>query len=138
VTAVTFSPIPDVPELDLVATPAIAIDDTSVTTTARDVGGHDVAFHMAPIQAVRVTTIDCFQAPSGLAHRLTRVHGATSSQWLDELSAALAVIDPSATFMERAVHVIVPLGDNVLEVVAWTIEVTRPGAPHMSWPSHPA
>ena len=100
----------------------------------QDVDGRDLTLRFAPLQAARVTTIDCFRAPDDLPHRLVRVHGARFSSWIDELTAALADVDASATFMDRAVHVIVPAGDNVLEVVAWTVEITGPGEQTVVWP----
>ena len=57
-----------------------------------------------------------------------------SSPWLDELRDGLAEVDHHADFLDKAVHFLVPAGDNVLEVVAWRVEIERPGAAPFAWP----
>ncbi len=72
-----------------------------------------------PVQAMKVTTADCFS----MRNRGQIVHKSImeeqNSAWLQELSGAAARIDESSEFMRKARHFIVPCEDQFIEVIAW-------------------
>ena len=133
-TTADFAPLDDGPALPRVMSPRITIARRGVEAVVSDVDDRDVTLRFRPYQAVRLTTIDCFLAPGDLPRHLDGVHWARTSPWLDELTGALAEIDHTAEFMQRAIHFLLPAGDDVLEVVAFGITVERAGAPALSWP----
>lgn len=122
-----FGAVPHLPELDRAMSPGIQVADRAIRATLQDAQGHDLVLTFKPYQAARLVTVDCYRAPEGLGHRPRSIHWARSSAWLDELRERLAELDPGADFMERAIHFLVPAGDDVLEVVAWQVEVTHMG-----------
>lgn len=81
-----------------------------------------VQLRFSPFQAARITTIDCFDVPSLLINdRLPRyLLEVVDSPWIEVLKEELRRNDRSATFMNKARHFILPLGDNIVEVIAHT------------------
>ena len=124
---VAFTPVPGVPEPDRVASPDVQVSDGSVRVALLDGHGRPLTLRFRPYQAVRLTTVDCYRRPEGMPHRPERVYWAAASPWMDDLRQRLAELDPHADFMERAVHFLVPAGDDVLEVVAWRVHVEHDG-----------
>lgn len=83
----------------------------------------------APLQAVRITTHDCFDIgilvervdlPKNPYKRY--ILEVIDSPWIELLTRELKERDADATFMEKAHHYILDL-DNVVEVVAWSIKI---------------
>src|SRR4051794_36076125 len=72
----------------------------------------------APCQAIKITTIDCFDMRSILMNgTLERyILELEDSQWIKELEGELHSNDHSATFMDRAHHFVLPFHDDILEV----------------------
>ena len=64
--------------------------------------------------------------------------GHREAPWLDELTDALSEIDRTADFMQRAIHFLVPAGDDVVEVAAWRVQVEAAGATATWWPDDPS
>ncbi|MET0143462.1 MAG: hypothetical protein ABW328_01550 [Ilumatobacteraceae bacterium] len=133
-----FSPLADLPPLPRVMYPTVTISDRIVRADVTDVDGGDVTLQFRPYQAVRLTTLDCFLAPGDLPRHLEHIYWSRTSPWLDELTKALSEVDRTADFMQRAIHFLLPAGDDVLEVVGWAIHVDRAGAAPMSWPADDA
>jgi hypothetical protein len=77
----------------------------------------------SPIQAIKITTDDCFDYLSNTAdgyiisRQLCEV---IDSDWIKELDFNLKEHDSVADFLNKSHHYILPLGDNVVEVVAWS------------------
>jgi hypothetical protein len=130
-----FATIPGVPELDDVMSPTITVADRVIAAIVADVDEREITLRFRPYQALRVTTVDCFDEPDGVPHRPSQIYWSRTSTWIDELTAALATVDFTADFMERAVHFIVPAGDDVIEVVAWRMELTLSGDTARSLPT---
>jgi hypothetical protein len=120
-----FAPVPDLPELGRVMSPTIQAGDRVIDAMITDAKGNEIRLAFQPYQAMRLTTVDCFREPEGLPHRPEVVYWSSASPWIDELKASLAVIDRTADFMERALHFVIPAGDDVLEVIAWQVEISR-------------
>jgi hypothetical protein len=72
-------------------------------------------------QAIKVTTIDCFDVRTLLIDGSLKRHllEVTNSVWIATLKEELFHHDHSATFLERARHFVLPFQDNIVEVVAW-------------------
>jgi hypothetical protein len=86
-----------------------------------DVDNHRIQLKFSPCQAVRVTTVDCFDVNALLINgRLVkRVLEVTESGWIRQLQLELERHDRDATFLQTARHFILPFQDNIVEVVAW-------------------
>ncbi len=81
-------------------------------------------FKFGTVQAVRVTTADCFDytgvlIDNKLSRRLVEI---LSSSWLRSLAAELREHDASATFMDRSRHFVLAFHEEVIEIAAWTVE----------------
>lgn len=89
-----------------------------------DVKGRRVRLTFSPWQALKVTTIDCFDVRALLIDgRLSRrLLELTNSQWVAALKEELHQHDHQATFLDQAHHFVLPFQDNIVEVVAWKFE----------------
>lgn len=134
VSAAGFSPLSGGPVLSRVMYPTITIADRIVQAVVTDTDERDVILRFRPYQSLRVTTMDCYLGTEDLPRQLDGVHWSRVSPWLDELTEALSEIDRTADFMQRAIHFLVPAGDDVLEVVAWQIQVEPTGSAATWWP----
>jgi hypothetical protein len=123
-----FGPMADIPAPDPVLSPRITVAERAIEVVVTDRDDRRITMRFQPYQAMRMTTGDCYRPTDGRPGHPERIEWARSSALLDELTAALAEVDSRATFMEDAVHVIIPAGDDVLEVVATRIEITPDGA----------
>ena len=130
----SFEPIPDLPELGRVMAPAIQVGDRIIDAMITDARGLEIALSFQPYQAMRLTTVDCFREPDDLPHRPEVMYWTSASEWIDQLKASLAVVDRTADFMDRAVHFVIPAGDDVLEVIAWRVEISRSGMEAVTLP----
>jgi hypothetical protein len=129
-----FAPVPDLPELGRVMSPTIEVGERVIDATITDAKGVEIRLTFRPYQAMRLTTVDCYREPDELPHRPEVAYWTSASEWIDELKASLAVVDRTADFMDRAVHFVVPAGDDVLEVVAWQVEISRSGMDAVTLP----
>ena len=76
------------------------------------------------VQAVRITTSDCFDytgvlIDNKLSRRLVEIAG---SSWLKALAAELREHDAAATSMDRSRHFVLAFHDQVVEIAAWSVE----------------
>ena len=93
-------------------------------------------------QAIKITTIDCvdfdyrkggefpdvcFEDKKGYPVPQFRAHimEVESSDWIKELTASLKVVDSSADFMGKARHFLIPCYDNIIEIIAWNLELVE-------------
>ncbi len=91
-------------------------------------------------QALKITTIDCanlnffkggdfpdecFEEKEGFP--VPQFQGyimeVQDSKWISELKASLKEVDSSADFMDKAKHLLIPCYDNIIEIIAWNIEL---------------
>jgi len=77
----------------------------------------------SPFQAMRMVTIDCFDFKDDISFVPQTIVEVQNSTWIDELKRALKLIDPRSDFMTKSRHFILPLQDDILEIVAWGVEV---------------
>jgi hypothetical protein len=81
-------------------------------------------YKFANVQAVRVTTSDCFDytgvlIDNKLSRRLVEIIG---SSWLKALAAELREHDASATFMDKSRHFVLAFHEQVVEIAAWSVD----------------
>ncbi|GAC1518442.1 MAG: hypothetical protein NVS3B10_20390 [Polyangiales bacterium] len=81
-------------------------------------------FKLTSVQAVRITTSDCFDytgvlIDNKLSRRLVEILG---SSWLKALAAELREHDASATFMDKSRHFVLAFHEQVIEIAAWNVD----------------
>lgn len=102
---------------------SIKVDRAGLVLTCDDQNERTVQFLFRPLQAVRITTSDCFILPVGHSIIPKTIMEVEDSEWLQALRANLRVTDTTATFMNTSRHFLVPLQDSFLEVAAWDVTV---------------
>jgi len=89
---------------------------------------HKILFK--PFQAVKITTVDCTKSPdyfneysfrNGRYQRYILV--IEDSDWIEQLKKDFT--DKRAKFLNEAIHYVLPLQDNIIEIVAHNIEVQK-------------
>lgn len=123
----TFERIPKTPFLNRVTYPIIEIKDRTIRLVLEDAEGHEIELNFQPYQASKLTTYDCYLKPEGSAYVHDQIFYQKNSAWIEALKSTLKIIDRSATFLDQAVHFIIPAGDDVLEIVAWKVEMNYQG-----------
>jgi hypothetical protein len=81
-------------------------------------------YKFANVQAVKITTSDCFDytgvlIDNKLSRRLVEI---VASSWLKALSAELREHDAGSTSMEKSRHFVLAFHDQVVEIAAWQVE----------------
>ncbi|WP_287156830.1 hypothetical protein [Chloroflexus sp.] len=89
-----------------------------------EVQGRRVRLIFSPWQALKVTTVDCFDVQTLLidGYLNRRLLELTESQWIAALKEELHQHDHQATFLNQAHHFVLPFQENIVEVVAWGFE----------------
>ena len=91
---------------------------------------HKVVF--SPYQAIKITAIDCMSAQEfyneycyrdGIYHR--HILKIENSDWISELNRNFKDADPRSNFMFKSNHYVLPLYEEIIEVVAWDIELIK-------------
>lgn len=111
-------------EIHSVPLEKIEITDTVIKIDYDDIGGNRVRITFNTYQAFKITTIDCVSAQdyyndfcykNGIHHRY--ILEVIDSPWIKDLRNNLT--DTTATFLDKAHHYFLLLGDNVLEIIAF-------------------
>jgi hypothetical protein len=123
-----------VPPLARACEPVIHVAVRRIEVAHEADDGTRLELRFQPYQGLRLTTVDCFAVNSPADYTPGRLTCRRVSPWLDSLRAALRETAARARFMERALHFTLPAGDDVLEVVAWKVQIRIGGA----WVTHPA
>ena len=116
-------PIEKLPKLHCTPLATVTIVPPKVIVEADDELEKRIRLCFEPYQAVKITTADCFLVEKEsiiIPQIIVQVDG---SSWIDELRKNLSFIDETADFLDDAIHYIVPLQDDFLEVVAWSATV---------------
>ncbi|THF82729.1 hypothetical protein [Cohnella fermenti] len=79
----------------------------------------------SPYQALRVTTIDCIDIAPFLINdkKSNQVLEVIDSDWINLLRITLKNTDSSASFLDKSKHYIIPLQDNVIEIISWDLYI---------------
>lgn len=118
---VKLLPVEGLPRLNTTPLAEVVFKESRVIAEVDDANERRWRFIFEPYQAIRVTTADCFSTPGGITLIPQTIVEVADSEWVAELKAALARIDHTATFMDKAHHFLLPLQDDFLEVVAWAV-----------------
>lgn len=118
-------PIEKFPKLHRTPLATVSIESPKVIVELDDEFEKRFRLYFEPYQAVKVTTSDCFFMEEGMIIIPQTIVQVAESTWLNELRKNLSIIDETADFLDDAKHYIVPLQDDFLEVVAWSITVAR-------------
>lgn len=83
----------------------------------------DSELSFSPLQALKITTIDCFDTfkykfPSSESVPNRMFYQVVNSDWIKELAHDLREVDSDANFMNDANHYIIWDHDNFIEVIA--------------------
>ena len=117
----TLVDVPGAPRLHESQQPRVTVDPPDVAVEAIDADERRVTLTFSTYQAVRVRTIDVLRKTPD-TFRAFAVVEVADSPWIEELRAALAVVDETADFLDRAHHWMLHAGDAVVEVVAWELD----------------
>ena len=115
--------VPGTPLLPLVNYPVIEIRDRKIRVVLEDVDDQEISLTFRPYQALKITTLDCFLGYDGKSRIHNQITYCAESPWMIELRSALHETDAAANFVNPALHFTIPGGDDVLEVVAWRVEI---------------
>lgn len=102
---------------------ARAIVEGSKVKVELDDDERKLRLSFAPYQALRITTADCFAVTDDIVLTPRTIMEVLDSDWLLTLRTALAQADESASFLDRSHHFLIPACDDVIEVVAWELEI---------------
>ncbi len=110
-------------EIEIHSTPleVLHIRDMGVEVEFDDIHEERWRFIFRPYQALKITTIDCFNTTPLLfdGKRPAHLIEVINSQWLTILKAELFKKDQKSDFLDKAKHYIFPFQDSIIEVVAW-------------------
>lgn len=118
-----FQPVQGIPKLETTPHPVVKVESSCVSVEVYDENETRIRLVFRPYQAVRMVTSDCYIPPGDLSIIVKVVVEVVGSTWLDELRANLHRVDETADFMDKAHHYLIPLQDDFLEVVAWSLEL---------------
>lgn len=111
------------PELNSSPLASVICNCPKVIVEADDVNEARIRLTFSPYQAIKMITFDCFDLPDGVSIIPHTVMEIKNSQWLHELRIISKLTDCEAGFMDKAKHFLLPLEDDFLEIVAWSVEV---------------
>ena len=106
----------------------IHINSNSITIEFDDINEARRKIFFCPFQAVRITTIDCVDldtviVPESYSNGRYRRYllECIDSPWIDNLKSQL--VDSTDDFLEKSKHFMLDLGDNLLEIIAWSANI---------------
>lgn len=112
-----------IPQLNTTPLATLRVESPEVVVELDDANETRFRLRFSPYQAIRMVTADCFVSPGGEAIMADTVMEVRGSAWLEELKASLRLVDEGAHFLDEAHHYLLPLQDDFLEIVAWSVEV---------------
>ena len=124
-TAITA--VKGLPKLNATPLASVVCNTPKIIVEADDEKESRIKFIFEPYQAVRMVTADCFDIPDGLSVIPQTVMEIQNSAWINELRETLKLTDCEADFMDKAKHFLLPLQDDFLEIVAWSIRTETTG-----------
>ena len=105
------------------------INEDSIKIVIDDICEKSKSLIFKPYQAIKITTVDCADLSfinscpdlfsSGIYQRYLLEE--TESLWITKLRETL--VNPNDDFLIRSRHFILHLGDNLVEIVAWNVEI---------------
>ena len=115
------------PEIDTVPYYELFINYKNQYIEFDDINEKRWKIEFKTVQAWKVTAFDCINLElldtnetvdeKGINHHY--ILEVVNSHWIKELEKELYSRDKNATFFEKSHHYILPLGDEIIEVIAW-------------------
>ena len=100
----------------------IYIGPNSITVEFDDINEKRRKIFFCPFQAFRITTIDCADQDIVYGEYTRSLSECVDSPWIDDLRSQL--IDSEDDFLKNSKHYMLLLGDNFLEIVAWSADIS--------------
>ena len=109
----------------------ICVSEGSIKIVVDDITEKRKNIIFKPYQAVKITTVDCADlsfvdsCPDMFASGTYKRYllEKTESSWIPKLKESLA--DPNDDFLNKSRHFILHLGDNLVEIVAWDVNISE-------------
>lgn len=108
----------------------IYVDEGSIKIVIDDIYENSKSLIFQPYQAIRITTVDCADLSgidscsdmftTGKYQRYLLEE--TESTWIPQLRKNL--FDPDDDFLIKARHFVLHLGDNLVEIIAWNVDIS--------------
>lgn len=117
-------PIARLPKLHITPLATILIEASKVIVEADDEFENRIRLIFRPYQAVKVTTSDCFILKDTMHIIPQTIVKVDNSEWLNDFKKKLIIIDETANFLNNAIHYLLPLQDDFLEIISWEVTST--------------
>ncbi len=107
---------------------ALHIDTTeeySIVVHFDDVDENRLRMVFKPYQALRITAEDCFNDNLYEGEYQRRLLEIVDSTWLAELRDTVAYYEGDSEITDNAHHFLLPLGDDIVEIIAWSFDLSR-------------
>ena len=112
----------EIPKLHLTSLAGVRMHSGKVFVELDDASEKRLQIVFSPMQALRVTTADCFSARSATSFVPQKMTEVRESTWIRELRGTLRKVDEGANFLDRSHHYLIPGQDEIIEIVAWSFE----------------
>jgi len=119
-------------EFEIHGTPLekICIEECKVTIELDDINEERYIVTFIPYQAIKITTFDCMPIDyyfSDQCIKEGRYHcyilEMTDSPWIKQLKTDL--IDENANFLNKSKHFLIPLRQDIIEIVAHKVDIKK-------------
>ena len=107
------------------------IDESSIKIVIDDIHENSKSLIFQPYQAIRITAVDC--ADLSIIDSCADVFATgkyqrylleeTKSTWIPQLRKTLVDLDDD--FLIKSRHFVLHLGDNLVEIVAWNVNISN-------------
>ena len=124
---ISINAVEGLPKLHTTPLASISCIATKIIVAVDDENEARIKLAFQPYQAMKLVTADCFDFPDGMSIIPQTIIEIRNSTWIDELRNSLWLTDHNADFMDKAKHYLLPLQDDFLEIVAWSVEVESAG-----------
>ncbi len=116
-------PITRLPKLHITPLATILIESPKVIVEADDEFEDRIRLIFEPYQSVKVTTSDCFILENEIHIIPQTIVKVDNSEWLNSLKRNLTINDETANFLNNAIHYLLPLQDDFLEIISLEVSL---------------
>lgn len=119
----TISLISGWPLFDDIYEVKISITPHFMKLTGNDLKGEAISVEFDHLQALKLTSIDCYSFPEKWELSSNRIFLVQNSLWLSELRAALSLSDIDSTYLDNSKHFVIMGNDIFFEIITteWKI-----------------
>lgn len=109
----------------------ISIKGSQLKISLDDKDENRITLCLYPIQAIKLITEDCYDFPAEIINECKQKYGfykrhvveILDSPWIQQLKTTASMYQNDAGFLDKSRHFLIDLRDNIVEVVAWNIEI---------------